>query len=196
MANPTRHRKTVRHVHSPGDCHELTFSCFQRRPLLVDEAWRAELARTIDRAVATCAFRLVAFVFMPEHVHLLLYPSDPRQAAISRLLKAIKQPVSSYVRRALNSARDPRLDALTVQDRSAKREFRFWQQGPGYDRNLNSPNAVTTCIDYIHSNPVKRGLCEKAADWKWSSARHYELVDAAEDSDLPKIHGLPAHYLT
>jgi hypothetical protein len=28
-------------------------------------------------------------------------------------------------------------------------------------------------IDYIHANPVRRGLVEKAEDWEWSSARWY-----------------------
>jgi len=30
-------------------------------------------------------------------------------------------------------------------------------------------------LRYIHRNPVKRGLCEKAEDWTWSSFRHYAL---------------------
>jgi hypothetical protein len=29
-------------------------------------------------------------------------------------------------------------------------------------------------IDYIHQNPVRRGLFEHAADWCWSSAAWYE----------------------
>ena len=28
-------------------------------------------------------------------------------------------------------------------------------------------------IDYIHANPVRRGLVGRAEDWKWSSARWY-----------------------
>jgi REP-associated tyrosine transposase len=29
-------------------------------------------------------------------------------------------------------------------------------------------------IDYIHANPVRRGLVARAEDWEWSSARWYE----------------------
>ena len=28
-------------------------------------------------------------------------------------------------------------------------------------------------IDYIHMNPVRRGLCEKPEEWRWSSADWY-----------------------
>jgi putative transposase len=28
-------------------------------------------------------------------------------------------------------------------------------------------------LKYLHRNPVKRGLVQKAGDWKWGSFRHY-----------------------
>ena len=28
-------------------------------------------------------------------------------------------------------------------------------------------------IDYIHTNPVRRGLVARVEDWEWSSARWY-----------------------
>jgi putative transposase len=59
----------------------------------------------------------------------------------------------------------------------------FWQEGPDYDRKLQTCEAVLASIDYIHLNPVKRGLCQRARDWRWSSARFYEsggtVVDPA-----------------
>jgi hypothetical protein len=45
---------------------------------------------------------------------------------------------------------------------------------------------------YIHNNPVKRGLCQKARDWRWSSARFYVEDGAFVDPLLPKITPLPA----
>ena len=67
--------------------------------------------------------------------------------------------------------------------------FRFWQEGGGYDRNLRTPDAVVTAAEYVHNNPVKRGLCATPADWKWSSWKHYFRPDAAADPDLPTVHG-------
>ena len=45
----------------------------------------------------------------------------------------------------------------------------FWQSGGGFDRNLIKPDTLMTMIDYIHMNPVRRGLVEKPAEWTWSS---------------------------
>ena len=72
-----------------------------------------------------------------------------------------------------------------VRERPGKHCFRFWLEGPGFDRNIFSPEAIKSSIDYIHMNPVKRGLCQKCTGWKWSSARFY--ADGTEDPDLPQI---------
>jgi hypothetical protein len=37
-------------------------------------------------------------------------------------------------------------------------------------------------IDYIHPNPVRRGLCERPEDWSWSSARSYSGGGISADS--------------
>src|SRR3972149_1165021 len=74
MDVPTGHRKTVPHLHRAGDLHEFTFSGHRRLPLLTNDGWRRQLARSIDHANQEAQMPLVAFVFMPEHVHLLTYP--------------------------------------------------------------------------------------------------------------------------
>ena len=43
--------------------------------------------------------------------------------------------------------------------------YQFWQKGGGYDRNITEPATLLKMIDYIHLNPVRRGLVERAADW-------------------------------
>ena len=81
------------------------------------------------------------------------------------------------------------LSSLTVRERPGKSCFRFWQEGPGFDRNLFTAIAVEASIVYIHVNPVKRGLCQRAVDWKWSSARFY--LDQRVDSSLPRLSRPP-----
>jgi putative transposase len=85
-----------------------------------------------------------------------------------------------------------RLARLTVQERPGKTCFRLWQEGAGFDRNVYTAEAISASIDYIHNNPVKRGLCERAVKWKWSSARFYlGTLPCQQEAGLPFIHGLP-----
>ena len=196
MAEP--HRKRVRHYDYPSHCHELTFSCYGRRPLLTNDTWRELLSRSIDSATDRHGFGLVAFVFMPEHVHLLVFPLHA-SAKISPLLKGIKQPVAHHVKQLLMQSRSSLLETLTIQERPGKQVLRFWQEGGDYDRNLYRPKAVATAIDYIHHNPVRRKLVEHIADWKWSSASALQENNGFEkpvaaDPDLPKLTPLPAEF--
>ena len=170
-------------------CTELTFSCCQRMQLLTDDLWRKMLSNSIDRAMTRYRFRLVAFVIMPEHAHLLVDPLE-QQPKLDRLLGAIKRPFSFRIKVLLQAADSPVLQKLTIRERPGRMVFRFWQEGPGYDRNLSSKKAVLAAIDYIHSNPVRRGLVDRARQWKWSSSRWYEMDRARLDPDLPKVHGL------
>jgi hypothetical protein len=58
--------------------------------------------------------------------------------------------------------------------REGKRlRHRVWQPGGGYDRNITTAAALRAEIDYLHGNPVQRGLVAKAEDWEWSSARWF-----------------------
>lgn len=129
---------------------------------------------------------------MPEHVHLLTFPLDP-DPNLGLYLARIKQPFSKQIKQLLIAHHSSLVRRLTVRERPGKYCFRFWQEGPGYDRNLNEPTAIHSSLDYIHNNPVKRNLCGRAIEWKWSSARYYLSEPPRQQfPELPFVHGLPA----
>ena len=108
---------------------------------------------------------------MPEHVHLIVRPTD-RDYDIADIKKAIKAPVGSKaIEYLLANAPDwiPRI----TRKRGKRTERVFWQSGGGFDRNVIKPGTLMKMIDYIHMNPVRRGLVEKPEDWKWSSTAWY-----------------------
>jgi putative transposase len=109
-------------------------------------------------------------------------------------LSAIKRPFSGRIKRILVEHRSPLLRRLTVQERPGKLAFRYWQEGPGYDRNLSQESTVMAAINYIHDNPVRRRLVQSPTEWKWSSARWYAADKQHVDADLPTIHGLPTDF--
>ena len=185
--------KQVKHYHEPGDFHELTFSCYCQQPLLTNDLWRGWLARAIDAAALQCEFHLIAFVFMPEHVHLLALPTRPdtNPEDIASFLAAVKRPVSRQVRANLEAIGSRLLQKLTIRNRPGSTAFRFWQEGPGYDRNMQTEKAVMNAIDYIHLNPVRRGLVKTASDWKWSSAQWYLSDGQLVYPDSPVLHFPP-----
>ncbi len=148
-------------------------------------------AESVQTALDKHRFRLLAYVFMPEHVHLLVWP-EQATAKVSPLLKAIKQPFSNRIRKWLEEKSSPLLAQLTVREWPGKSSFRFWLEGGGYDRNITEQKTTLAAIDYIHLNPVRRGLVKRPEDWKWSSYRFYQSDGAIQFPELPRVTPLPA----
>ncbi|UCC32281.1 MAG: transposase [Phycisphaerales bacterium] len=165
MPTTIRHRKSLRHYDEPGQAHELTFSCYHGLPVLTSSTCCQLLSQSIDRAAAKHGFELIAFVYMPEHVHLIVFPIAPT-AAVARLLYAIKRPVSTRIKQHLIRTDAQLVKHLTIRERPGKTTFRFWQEGAGYDRNIASIKILRTAIEYVHNNPVRRGLCQTPGQWK------------------------------
>ncbi len=177
-------------INEPGHAHEITFTCYRRYQFLKAERTCAWLAEAIDEARKEHDFALWAYVFMPEHVHLVIYPR-PEQYDVRLILKAIKQPVGrkavSYLRRQAPGW----LERITIR-RGKRVERRLWQAGGGYDRNITETETLLLMIDYIHQNPVRRGLVKRAMDWKWSSAGWFEGQPNCLQPDPIGVSLLPA----
>ncbi|MEA2085338.1 MAG: transposase [Thermodesulfobacteriota bacterium] len=165
-------RKTIRHFNDPGHAHFLTFSCYRQLPLLSRERTRRWLIQAIANAMQRHETALLSYVIMPEHVHLIVFPLLPAYD-ISILLKTIKQSVARKAKHFLRDHNQAWLEKLMVQ-RGSRKVFRFWQTGPGYDRNLHTKDELFEKIRYIHNNPVRRGLVSTPEEWKWSSASWYK----------------------
>lgn len=164
------HRKLVEVFNTPGEAHFLTFSCFRRQPFLKSERTCGYLAEAININRKKHCFELWAYVFMPEHVHLLIwFPQEKYDA--SAAAKSVKQSVA---RRALCYLRTENPSGLSqLETGFQKPRYRFWQQGIGYDRNIWSRWSLRETFDYIHNNPVQRGLVNYPDDYHWSSLRAY-----------------------
>jgi putative transposase len=140
-------RGLARYQHC-GSFHFLTFSCFHRNQYLGSRPARELFESALERIRLRCGFVVAGYVVMPEHVHLLV--SEPRTSDLARAVQGLK---------------------LSVSRRRAERPF--WQVRY-YDFNVWAPEKVTEKLDYMHRNPVKRGLVERSEDWPWSSFRHYQ----------------------
>jgi putative transposase len=166
-----RRQKKVRHFDEPGHAHFLTFSCYRRMPLLSKDRSRGWLIEAVLAARHKHAFDLWGWVVMPEHVHLLIWPRLPNYR-IPTILADIKRPVGQQAIIWLEANCPEFLAKLTVQNRN-RTYRRFWQAGPGQDRNIYDPKAAHDILEYIHTNPVKRGLVALPEQWLWSSAAEW-----------------------
>ena len=167
MDDDVTYRRTVRFQNTPGEAHFLTFSCYQRRHFLARDRTRRYVIEALESARERFQFHLWAYVIMPNHVHLLVFPLE-EEYDMAKIETAVKLSVS---RRAMNYLRKHNPDGLRLLETGQRyTPHRFWQQGNGYDQNVDSREAVFEIVKYIHDNPVRVGLCDKPEEWYCSSA--------------------------
>ena len=150
---------------------------------------RRWLIKALESARQSRPFDLWAYVIMPKHVHLLIYP---RMAGmkVGAVVGKIKEEVARKAIRYLRDQAPQWLPRITVHEGDRVRR-RFWQPGGGFDRNVVEPSTAHQMVEYIHANPVRRGLVECAEDWEWSSARWYaglRPVPIEMDPTIPMRH--------
>ena len=97
---------------------------------------------------------------MPDHAHLIVYPTRA-DYDMGAILRAIKGPVGASAIAYLRAEAPEWLSRISIT-RGGRTERLFWQSGGGYDRNVTNGKTLLAMIDYLHANPVRKGLCERA----------------------------------
>ena len=153
-----------------GDIHFVTFSCYRRAPLLGNPQARDTFVMTLERARRWYGFYVTGFVVMPEHVHLLL--SEPERSNLAVALQMLKQIVSQELNDHGEKPGAPSFSRSVREGGAFGRHDPLWQPRY-YDFNVYREQKLTEKLDYLHQNPVQRGLVTRPEDWTWSSAQHY-----------------------
>ncbi len=97
-------------------------------------------------------YDLVAYVVMPNHVHLMIKTHEG--FPLSKVVHSWK----SFTAHEINK-----------HFKKSGRDAQVWQT-EYFDRFIRDERHFDQAVDYIHENPVKAGLCRYAREWPWSSA--------------------------
>ena len=132
----------------------IAFSTYRRLPVLEGDDRLRSLSRRIDDANREFAFQLVAFVFMPEHLHLLVFPTNP-EPNLALYLARIKQPFSKDVKAEWERVNSPMLSTFTG---TARQDVLLFLAGRGRPKPVDSIGSRG--CDRVHSKQsgVANGL--------------------------------------
>ena len=165
-------------VFEPGQLQFITSSTYRRVPVFVSESFCQTFAEVLGTLRQEFGFRLVGWVLMPDHFHLLIRPwpaeSTPllvqqlKQRTAYRVLQTLRQNSGDTGhRKVLVRFRLPE----TVHDHA---QYRVWQRRY-YVMNTFTEKKRLEKVNYMHGNPVKRGLVASPDQWPWSSFRFHLL---------------------
>ncbi len=110
------------------------------------------LARGVGERRQKYHFLLTAWVLLPDLWHAIFFPPFP--LTVSTVMEAVK--VGS-----------------THRINAGRRESGLLWQPRFFDRAVRTVKEYCEKAEYIHLNPVRAGLVERAEDWPWSSVRDY-----------------------
>jgi REP element-mobilizing transposase RayT len=96
-------------------------------------------------------YRLHAWVIMPNHVHVVMTPQP--DWSISKIVFAWKSFTANRANVVLG------------------RRGAFWHSDY-FDRFIRNDEHFATAVQYVEQNPVVAGLCNRAEEWRFSSARY------------------------
>ncbi len=145
--------KNLQRFYGDGDLHFVTFSCYRRLPHLGGPKARNTFVNKLRSVCDAHHFLLVGYVVMPEHVHLLI--SETPDCTPSDAIQILKDQVAFDL--------NQNLAHLTP----------FWDRR-FYDFNVYSVYKRREKLQYMHMNPIKRGLVRNPRFWPWSIFLNYE----------------------
>ena len=155
----------------PNLFHYLTVVTHNRFPVFLSDKACQLLVDAILRAKEKYPFKLVGYVIMPDHLHLLINPFDQN---ISAVMKQIKGAAAHEILEWMRSREtEPSLAKLKLNSPQKRaHQYALWLK-EFFPVELWSLKFIQQKLQYIHNNPVRAGLCAHPADWKWSSYRAY-----------------------
>jgi len=171
-----------RRYSAPDQLQFITSSVYGRLKLFDSYRPRLMFVEVLRECRQELGFLLIGWVLMPEHFHFPIKP-EPAESS-SRLLQELKKRTAQRVvsvltenqghawcRKMLNGLRLP----PSVHSDS---RYRVWQRR-FYPYGVYSEKKRLEKLNYMHNNPVKRGLVHSPEEWPWSSLRFYYLNDSS-----------------
>jgi putative transposase len=142
----------------------VTTATWGRRGLLRNERWAKLLIDTLYHYRGK-AYLLHEFVIMPDHLHAIITPLT----SLEKAAQFIKGGFSYRAKKELGS------------------NLEVWQ--PGFsDHRVRDASDYRLHTIYVRQNPVRKGLCEAAEQYEYSSASgRYELDDVPQGLKPPQI---------
>lgn len=116
------------------------------------------------------ALKLYAWVILDTHFHAIVAAKE-----LTRVLADLKRHTA---RRVIEQLEAERCESMLEQLRKhraphkTESEYQVWQEG-SHPQAIVSDEIMFQKLEYLHNNPVKRGLVASPEHWRYSSAHEY-----------------------
>lgn len=137
--------------------------------------YRDIVINSLEYCIKNKGMILYGYIIMSNHIHLIVQ-SD--QGKLSDLIRDFKKFTAKSILDQIKNSTESRKEwmlerfKLAAQNHQRNKDYQFWQYG-NHAEEIYSNKFMWSKLDYIHLNPVRAGLIEKASDYIYSSASNY-----------------------
>jgi len=137
--------------------------------------FRDEVIKCFDYCIKNKGMILYGYVIMSNHIHIIVQSKDEK---LSDLIRDFKKYTAKTILDKIQSEPESRREwmlerfKLATQTHSRNKNYQFWKYG-NHPEEIYSNKFMWSKLDYIHLNPVRAGLVEKASHYLYSSASNY-----------------------
>jgi putative transposase len=157
----------------------LTSVTNKRLPVFKTSIIKDVVTKALDETRNSADLLLFAYVVMPDHLHLLLGTDRKPSEALRYVNGITSRRVIDYLKQ---EGYERSLEKLKHIDKGNRYRYSLWDHHPNLKR-VTDEGIFMQKVHYIHQNPVRAGLVERAEDYRWSSIRCW-LKCMGEDEPL------------
>jgi putative transposase len=149
--------------------HFFTATILEWMHLLKADQYKNIIINSLDFLVQNHRVAIYGFVLMSNHIHLEWHIAEghKRENVQRDFLKFTAQMIKADMERHHPLL----LEKFRVNAKD--RKYQIWERNP-LSVELYSQKVMWQKLNYMHSNPVRAGLCTESWDYKYSSALFYE----------------------
>ena len=147
----------------------VTFVVVDWLPVFTDQFAFQILCDSLNFCVHHRQLRINAYVIMPNHFHAILFDVDHEADRLKRTLADLRKFTGRRLSDHCETHRPHCYREVLRKNAGADRLRRFWQPTI-HAEAVVSERFWRQKVDYIHWNPVRKGLVREPAHWRFSSA--------------------------
>jgi len=174
-------RSSYKFSNEATELYFITFTIVEWIPMFTNKGYCNIMIDNLKFYRREQGLKIHYYVIMDNHLHLIVSSNNN----VSRIIKNLKSYTAKEIIKKLKSDRRKWiLSLLKYYKKKGKRdsEYQVWQEG-SHPQIVNNYEMLNQKINYIHFNPVKRGLVSEPEHWIYSSARNYAGKDYMMDVD-------------
>ncbi|WP_298778358.1 transposase [uncultured Polaribacter sp.] len=155
--------------------HFITCTVVDWVDVFTRKTYKDVVIECLDYCVKNKGMLVYAYVIMSNHIHLIIQSKEGKLSDLVRDFK--KFTAKTILDKILNeseSRREWMLECFkkATKTHSRNKNYQFWQYG-NHAEEIYSNKFIWSKLDYIHLNPVRAAIVEKASHYRYSSASNY-----------------------